>query len=188
MKRQLTIVGQVTDVEGRKWDVCDVRPTKHGFSLLFGVPEVDQGVLYGLNASLIATEELWHFWDANRTELHGFLFDLPAGRTTLKRMRSRLGFHFHHDQWDFWIDRAEELHSLPAQEFAEKHGVTIERVFEWRRRIVGKVARETGWWRTPRVLKILLSDLSLSQAGKKLRISISQTHRLRERAKAEAGE
>ncbi|MBL8236397.1 MAG: hypothetical protein JNM66_03200 [Bryobacterales bacterium] len=188
MKRKVTIVGQVTDIEGRKWDVCEVRPTKHGFSLLFGIPEVDQGVLYGLNFSLIATQELWDFWDANRTELHGFVFDLSAGRTTLKRMRSRLGFHFRHDHWDFWMDRADELNSLPTYVFAEKYGVTEQRVREWRYRVLGQTARDIGWWRKPRVLKILLSELSLSQAGKKLGISISQAHRLRKRAIAEAGQ
>lgn len=154
--------------------------------MCFGIPEVDQGQLYGRFPSLIATEELWAFWDKNRTALHGFLFDLPAGRTTLKRMRSRLGFHFHRDQWDFWRDRAEELKSLSAREFAAKYEVDLNLVMEWRLRVVGKTARKPGWWRAPRVMKTLLSDSTLSEAGKKLRISISQTKRLRDRAKAES--
>ena len=37
---------------------------------------------------LIATQALQDFWIANRTRGHGFLFVLPAGRTTRKRLRS----------------------------------------------------------------------------------------------------
>jgi DNA-directed RNA polymerase specialized sigma subunit len=63
------------------------------------------------------------------------------------------------------------------------HGVVKKVAFERRLKMVGKRAREIGWWRKPRVRKILLSDVTLSEAGRKLGISTSQSKRLRDRAK-----
>lgn len=182
--RKSVVVGQVADVEGFRWDVCDVRPTKYGFALLYGVREDDHP---GGRHHLIATDELYRFWDANRTKSHGFLFDLPGGRTTLKRMRKRLGFHFHNDSWNFWLDRTAELEALSAREFAAKYEVSFDMVSEWRLKVLGRTAREPNWWRKKKVLKVLLSGITLREVGMKLDISISQAKRLRDRLKQEPG-
>jgi len=186
MKRKYPIVGQVRDLDGDLWDIRDVRDTKHGFDLYFGTPANDHGAYRGGPPRQIATNALRKFWQVNRTKGHGFLYDLPAGRTTLKRVRKRLGFHYLDDLTEFWTDRIEDLGSLPAREFAEKHGVEVDVAFERRLTMVGKRAREIGWWRKPKIRKILLSGLTLSQVGRKLGISISQSKRLRDRAKQES--
>lgn len=183
--RKFPKCGEIRDVNGQLWDVRDVRTTKHGFDLLFGTVSDDYSPGTCGLPRLIATQALWDFWDANCTKMHGFLFDLPAGRTTLKRMRKKLGFNWHDDTDDFWQERIEDLASLPVREFAAKHAVAADVVSDRRRQLVGKRARDIGWWRKPKHLKILLSDRTLSQAGRKLGIGISQTKRLRDRAKQE---
>jgi hypothetical protein len=185
MKRKSTILGQVRDVEGGLWDVRQIRDTKHGFDLLFGSPAPRLGSYRGGLPRLIATRPLIDFWEANRTKHDGVLYDLPAGRTTLKRMRHRFGFHYLDDLSQFWKDRIEDLETLSAREFAMRHKVDVEVAIDTRRRLLGKRTRDLGWWRKPRPLKILLSNISLSQMGRKLRISISQAKRLRDRARRE---
>jgi hypothetical protein len=182
MKRKFPILGQVRDVEGGEWDVLDIRDTKHGFDLLFGSPRPRVGY-WGGPPRLIATQPLIDFWQANRTKHDGVLYDLPAGRTTLKRMRHRLGFHYLDDLSQFWKDRIEDLETLSAREFAMRHKVDVEVAIDTRRRLLGRRTRDPGWWRKARPLKILLSNISLSQMGRKLRISISQAKRLRDRAR-----
>ncbi len=183
MKRQAKILGQVRDVEGSLWDVRQIRDTKHGFDLLFGSPEPRLGSYRGGLPRLIATQPLIDFWEANRTKRDGVLFDLPAGRTTLKRVRRHLGFHNLDDISEFWKERIEDLEALSAREFAIRHEVDIQVVFDTRRKLLGKRARDPGWWRKPRPLKILRSNITLREMGEKLDISITQAKRLRDRAR-----
>jgi hypothetical protein len=154
--------------------------------LLFGSPEARLGSYKGGLPRLIATRELIDFWEANRTKHDGVLFDLPAGRTTLKRVRHRFGFNSLDDRSEFWVERIEDLETLSAREFAMRHKVEVEVAIDTRRRLFGRRTRDPGWWRKPRPLKILLSNISLSQMGRKLRISISHAKRLRDRARRES--
>ncbi|MGD0498433.1 MAG: hypothetical protein ABSC23_08350 [Bryobacteraceae bacterium] len=183
MKPNPKIIGHVRDVEGGLWDVRQIRDTKHGFDLLFGSPAPRLGSYRGGLPRLIATRPLIDFWDANRTKHDGVLYDLPAGRTTLKRVRHRLGFHYLHDLSKFWKERIEDLKTLSAREFAMRHGVGVLVVRETRTRLLGRRARKLNWWRKPRPLKILRSNISLNAMGKKLRISITHAKRLRDRAR-----
>jgi hypothetical protein len=48
--------------------------------------------------------QLGLFWKANTV-----LFDLPAGRTTLKRVWRRLGFRYLDDLSEFWKSCIEDL-------------------------------------------------------------------------------
>jgi hypothetical protein len=180
--RKYPIFGQVTDVDGDVWDVRDARGTKHGFELYFGSPANDHGAYSGGLPRLIATRALWEFWDANRVKSHGFLFDLPAGRTTLKRVRRRFGFNFDQDWEEFWEDRLEDLALLTPRKFAAKHGVTVENAFDRRTKMLGTRARPIGWWRKPEIVAVLLSGLYLREMGEKLDISSSQAFRLRRQA------
>lgn len=183
VKRKYPVLGQVRDVEGGLWDVREIRDTKYGFDLLFGSPvsriENEQNGL----PRLIATKPLKEFWEVNRTKHGGVIFDLPAGRTTLKRVRRRLGFNFLKDQSKFWKERIGDLKTLSAREFAARHDVDVRVVFETRTKVIGRRARQLGWWRKPKALKVLLSDLTLREMGGKLGISISQAKRLRDRAR-----
>jgi hypothetical protein len=185
--RQFPKVGEIRDVDGHLWDVRDIRSTKYGFNLCYGTLANDP-IPYGGGGlpRLIDTEALRDFWDANRTTHCGLLFDLPAGRTTLKRARKRLGFNFHDDTQEFWRDRMGDLELLPAREFAARHGVQRAVALDRRRGIFGTQTRATGWWRKPKFVKILLSDLTLTRAGRKLGISITHTKRLRDRVQQES--
>ena len=185
MKRKATILGQVRDVDGGLWDVRDIRDTKHGFDLLFGSPTPRLGSYRGGPPRLIATQPLVDFWEANRTTCGGILFDLPAGRTTLKRVRRRLGFHYRDDLSDFWQERIKDLETLSTRAFATRHNVDALVVSETRLRLLGRRAREPDWWRKARPLKILRSNITLREMGEKLSISISQAKRLSDRARRE---
>lgn len=175
------ILGQVQDVEGAVWDVRDIRTTKHGFDLLFGSPASMPIHRWGL-PRLIATKSLYDFWDANRTKRDGAIYDLPAGRTTIKRIRHRLGFHSLKDLSKFWRARIKDLQELNAREFAAKHSVPIFTVFEMRYRLLGRKARNLDWWHDATALEVLRSDITLREMGEKLDISISHAKRLRDRA------
>ncbi len=180
------VCGEVKDVDGTLWDVRDVRDTRHGFDLCFGTPAGDHGAFRGGLPRLIATEPLRDFWEANQIKGHGFLFDLPAGRTTLKRVRRRLGFNQRDDTRDFFADRVGELESLPVREFAARHGVARAVACDWRRRILGKRTRPSGWWRRAKFLRVLHAGLTLIETGRRLGIGISHAKRLRDRARLEA--
>jgi hypothetical protein len=185
MRRNPKILGQVRDVEGSLWDVREIRDTKHGFDLLFGSPEPRLGSYRGGLPRLIATKPLVEYWKANRTRHDGTLFDLPAGRTTLKRLRRHLGFDYHDDLSEFWQERIEDLKTMSAREFAARHHVDLQVVFETRLRLLGVRARKPGWWRKPPILKILRSGITLREIGEKLDISITHAKRIRDRAPKE---
>jgi hypothetical protein len=181
-----TVLSRVQDVEGCFWDVLEMRDTKHGFDLLFGAPAPQTGSdSFGI-PRLIVTQPLFDFWDAHRTTYNGLLFDLPAGRTTLKRARHRLGFNRQLDLSNFWQQHIEDLKALSAREFAARHDVDLKVVWETRLKLLGRSARELDWWRKTRPLKILRSKITLREMGEKLSISISQAKRLSDRARAEA--
>src|SRR5579875_1819772 len=176
------ILGTVRDVEGSLWDVRAIRETKHGFDLLFGSPSASHLQSYrGGLPRLIATQALYDFWHANRTMHDGAIFDLPAGRTTLKRVRRRLGFNYLDDKADFWQKRIEDLCTLSAREFAARHNVDIHVASESRRKLIGKRARDLGWWTHPSSLQVLQSKITLREMGERLNISTSQAHRLKYR-------
>jgi hypothetical protein len=180
------IVGETKDVDGYRWDIRDIRTTRHGFDLYFGTPNNDHGAYReGGNRALILTEALLSFWQENRLKGHGFLFDLPAGRTTLKRARRKLGLNFLDDRAEFWMDRVEDLGSLSVREFSARHEVGKDVTSSWRLKIVGPVARQLDWWQTPAIRKILLSGMTLIRVGRSLGISTSHAFRLRIKAQQE---
>lgn len=185
-KLPFELIMRVRDVDGAYWDVYEARPSKHGFSVLYGLPVSELGDLRGGNLQLIATHELVQFWEANITKRDGIIFDLPAGRTTLKRMRRRLGFHWNDDMRQFWLDRIDDLRNLSAREFAERHGVNVDLVFDSRLRVLGPVAREPGWWTNARTLNVLKWNVPLRVIGRELDISISHAKRLKSRALSKA--
>ena len=144
MTLKFPICGQVQDVDRTLWDVRDVRTTKHGFDLHFGTPADEHGSYRGGLPRLIATKELWNFWDDNRSRGDGLLYDLPAGRTTLKRVRRRLGFNFVDDREDMWSRRVEDLASMLPRDFARKYGIKRSLAFGRRRKMTGTRVRSLG--------------------------------------------
>lgn len=136
--------GQVRDVDGILWDVSEVRATKHGFDLYFGKTKDDRRFYCGGPGKLIVTDALWYFWFDTRTTGSGSRYDLPATPGTLMRARKRHGFHTRNDAKQFWIERSDDLNSLPIRAFAAIHGVNPYSAKSWRYKLRGKPARESG--------------------------------------------
>jgi hypothetical protein len=176
------VLFQVRDVDNDLCDVRDVRPTKHGFDLLYG-SRVYRLTNHRNNPGLIVTKQLFDYWEANKTRRDGVLFDLPAGRTTLKRARSRCGFNHNRDLKDYWTEHIPELQTLSAREFAARHNLNVQLVRGSRFRVLGRRARDLNWWRTPETLAILRSAITLREIGEKLGIGTTHAQRLRERAR-----
>ena len=181
-KHTYPVLFQVRDVENDLWDVREIRATRHGFDVLYGSP-VYRLSNYRSGPCLIVTKELFAHWEANKTNRDGALFDLPAGRTTLKRARSRLGLNDNQDLKDYWNERIHELETLSAREFAARHNLDVGLVFDSRLRVLGKRARELNWWRTPDTLDILRSNITLREVGEKLGIGTTHAKRLRDRTR-----
>ncbi len=179
------IVGQTTAIDGTEWYIRDVRPTKHGFDLYYGSPVDRRGPNHGNGlCRLIDTRELFDFWDRNRLKIDGTVFNLPAGRTTLKRARARMGFNNREDYDQFWMDHMDELRELTPLQFGRKYGIAKAVVKDWRFKLLGRTARELGWWKTPGTIRILTAGLTFKETGKLLGIGITHAKRLRTQAQA----
>ena len=173
---------------GLEWDIKEARATKYGFDLYYG-RRTNAGQYYASGPyRLIYTNELKTFWEQCALKYDGTIFDLPAGRTTLKRARLALGFNWEKDSERFWRKHKEDMQALTPRAFEKKHRdheVTGRRMSEWRRKIIGVRARQLDWWREPEVLKLLLSEeKSLNQMRAVLGEKISVTHAQRLRLKA----
>jgi hypothetical protein len=178
-------LGEIRDLDNTVWDVREIRPTKHGFDMLYGTRTLGRGVLSGGKPRLIATIDLMEFWSVNGTRRDGILFDLPEGHRALDSMRAQLGFNFLEATHAFWNDRIDDLRSLPAKEFAARHGVSQSAAMSRRYRLFGSTKRPRGWWRNRKVLSLLLSSQTLRKVASKLGISNCHVFHLRARAKQE---
>ncbi len=174
---------QTFDVNGTLWEVREARPTKHDFDLLFGrLVDAPLGSYMGGGPNrLIVTPALLAYWEVRRFQ-EGETYDLPAGRTTIKRVRQRLKFNFFRDRSARWRQRLPDLKILPIREFAKRYDVPIDIAKAWRFHLLGRSARLLNWWHDPAVLEVLLSGKTLRAIGETLGISTSQVHRLRSRA------
>jgi hypothetical protein len=174
---------------GLEWDIKEARATKYGFDLYYGRRTNAEQYYASGPYRLIYTNELKAFWEQCALKHDGTIFDLPAGRTTLKRARVALGFNWDKDSDRFWRKQEHDMRTLTPREFAKKHKdreLTGDRMSAWRLRIIGGRARPFGWWQKPELIKLLLSDdKSLSQLRAEIgeKISTSQAHRLRLKAK-----
>jgi len=174
---------QAYDVHGTLWEVREARPTKHGFDLLYGKlvnPPVASCYSGGPNR-LIVTPALLNYWETHRLE-EGRIYDIPAGRTTIKRARLRLHLNFVRERTALWRKRLPDLQNLSIREFSKRHNVPVEIAKAWRYKMFGRIARPLNWWHDPAVLEELLSGKTLKAIGVNLGISTSQVHRLRARA------
>lgn len=191
--RNLEVI-TIKDALGLEWDIKEARPTKYGFDIYYGKRKDATGYDVGGPNRLIYTIELKEFWKRCASKHDGTIFDLPAGRTTLKRARVALGFNWDTDSEKFWRKHKGDMIALTPREFEEKHkdqALTGDRMSFWRLRIVGGRARPLGWWKEPAVLKLLLTEeKSLNEVRAELKkklkeqISTSQVFRLRRQAKA----
>ncbi len=171
---------QIFDVDGSLWEVREARATKYGFDLLFGYPGNSHLPPRLIGPSrLIATPALVNFWETYRTE-EGYIYDLPAGRSTIKRLRRRLKLNLPVDRRKLWKKRAIDLKTLPTNDFAERYNVSKTVSTDWRYRIFGRTTRPDNWWRHPEALAVLRKKgLKLKEIALALKITTSHAHRLR---------
>jgi hypothetical protein len=95
----------IKDAVGLEWDIKEARATKYGFDLYYGKRKDPTQYDAGGPNRLIYTNELKTFWENCALKHDGTIFDLPAGRTTLKRARLALGFNWDKDSEKFWRKR-----------------------------------------------------------------------------------
>ncbi len=162
----------IKDALGLEWDINEARPTKYGFDLYYGKRKDAGQYDAGGPNRLIYTEDLKAFWENCALKHDGTIYDVPAGRTTLKRARMALGFNWDTDSQKFWRKHKHDLITLTPREFEQKHkdrAITGDRMKSWRLKIVGGRARPLGWWKKPEVLTLLLSEVkSLNQVRAEL--------------------
>ncbi len=173
---------------GLEWDIKEARATNYGFDLYYGRRHNPGPYEVCGPLRLIYSNELKTFWEKCALRHDGTIFDLPAGRTTLKRARIALGFNWDKDSERFWRKHKEDMRTLTPRQFEKKHkdlDLTGDRMSAWRLRMLGGRARQLDWWRTPETLKVLLAEgatLKQIRAGIKEKISSSHAHRLRLKA------
>ncbi len=90
---------EVRDVNDLRWQVRETRPTKYGFDLLLGF--LVNSDLPSPNSPqpprLIPTRKLVAFWKRRSNEGKG-IYDLPATRAVLTKLRISLGFNHREDR------------------------------------------------------------------------------------------
>ena len=177
MARHAIVVGSVIDFEGRSWDVREFRRTKYGFDLAIGWPDGRRGKGYG-GPALIPTIELIEYWNSAAVR-RGAIYDLPMGRTAIKRLRLVLGMNFYEDVEGWWLDRKKDLDSLRGSHFAKKHGAHESEISQAHTRLIGPRLRARGWWREKTNAEVLLSSLPIREIAQKLKVSDGSARRLR---------
>lgn len=154
MGRVARIIGTAADIWDDVWDVREARPTSHGFDLLFGWPAgTPRGKGGAGGPRIIVTQDLAAHLESIRQSpgKHG----LPAGSTTVKRLRRLLGHHGQIDRAAWWEDRADDLADLTIEQFATRHGVSIGAAVNARHALFGPTLRPAGWWRAADVVSAL---------------------------------
>lgn len=180
--RTATIIGSRNDVFGCRWDVRELRPTNHGFQLAIGWPirhgERMSGKGYG-GPRIIPTRALYRYWRKCQLARDGSIYDLPASRRALQRVRRILGFNFYSANRRWWEDRLCDLSTLTGAEFARLHDVCESDVSLAYKEIFGSRNRPRFWWREQEVASLLLSDTPHYQIAETLDISVGASRRLR---------
>jgi len=178
MARRATIIDLITDAFGDEWDVREYRPTMHGFDLAFGWP-ADQlrgpGQAGGPRA--ILTEDLVLYLAAHRDRPKDI--QLPVGRTAIKRLRRILGHHWQIDRAAWWEARVDDLSDLTIEDFCRRHGVSAGAAVNARHALFGPALRPPGWWKSPDIAAIIISDRPRAQVAEELGISVGSLGRLR---------
>jgi hypothetical protein len=174
------ILGKVTDAFGVRWDIGEIRPTKHGFPILLGWRQGHpRGPCFG-RSSVILTRALARYLKSVRA--NPAKADLPISFASIVNLRKRLGHHWTKDRRRWWEKRQEDLSQLTEPQFGKKYRRKSSVVRYARIRFVGRIRRPEGWWQTDETLAVLQSAKAHRIAAKELGISFMMVRRLRERA------
>jgi hypothetical protein len=183
MARTALLIGHTRDVFGQAWDVREERPTAHGFPLRFGWPCLDDGEPqrgkgYG-GPRLIPTRALYRYWWRLGMRRDGSIYDLPVGKTAIKRLRRMLGLNMYDLHRHWWMERIAELHDLSCTAFATKYELDLSTVSEARKEFFGTRIRPARWWELPEYTAMLTANLATGKIADELKIAPSSVRRLR---------
>lgn len=180
MARHATIVDNILDVYGDRWDVREYREGP-GFSLAIGWPEGKRGQGKG-GPRVIVTPELLGYFAQHRWRggVQKMADELPIGNNAIKRIRRVVGHNIYDDTTNWWIDRMEELLTMTGAEFAEKYGKSEAACSLARSLIFGeRRCRARRWWLTEPTKSILLSDYPVAIQADLLDLPAGSVRRLR---------
>lgn len=166
----------VEDYWGDPWSVAESRLTDYGHDVLLGWPSPLPPGPRGRPKTIVTTA-LAATLEAYRTNPSDLR--LPVGATTIKRLRAALGHNRYLDRRQWWEDRADDLADLTLDEFARRHGVTAGAASRAATALWGPALRPAGWWRTPEVAAILLSEAPSGEIAIRLDIAAGSVRRLR---------
>jgi hypothetical protein len=176
------ILGKVTDAFGVLWEIGEIRPTKLGFPILLGWRQGHpRGRCFG-RSSVILTRALARY--LKRIRANPAKAELPISFASIVNLRKRLGHHWTKDRRRWWEERHEDLSTLTEPQFSKKYHRKASVVRYARIRVVGRIRRPEGWWRTDETLAVLRSARSHRLAAKELGISFMMVRRLRDQAKS----
>ena len=178
MARHATIIGQIRDCNGFQWDVREIRPSSHDFSLYFGWPHGQRGKGYG-GPRLIPTRELRAYWRYHSLDRNGAIFDLPAAPTTLKRVRRIFGFDSYGAHHKWWLERIDDLCNLSGAHFARKYDVHESDVSVVAKSFFGPKIRPTRWYLEPETFLLLTGSSPHAFVAMELGITLGASRRLR---------
>jgi hypothetical protein len=183
MARTATLIGKAKDAWGDMWDVRESRPTAHGFDILIGWPEGLRGKGFG-GPRAIATPQLLAYMELHSLDRDGSIYDLPVGRTTVRRLRRLMGMNYYEASYDWWIERMPDLALMDGVEFARLHGVHGAAVSIWRKELLGeKRLRDPFWWKEDPAKSLLLSGYPSAYIADRLEIAASTVRVLRRKLK-----
>ncbi len=185
--RQLT----VRDIWGDRWYVSERRPTPYGFAVYMGWPNSPDGPQKGGKAAVIVTAPLAAHIRANLQR--PYFLPLPMGDNARRRVRQLLGAD--HRAWTdtrlaWWIDRIDDLATLPAIRFVAKHEasawtrngkMSTTLVCLMRIALLGHQRRPLGWWKSPAVQALVHSALPIRIIAEQLRLSPFTVYGVRQR-------
>lgn len=103
------IAGRVNDFNKAPWNVCELRPTKHGFDLYFGTRRDTYRAPYSSPSTLMVRRALRDFRHANRAKGLRFFLDLPVSSSALELALRRLRLNHREDVKAFWNERVQDL-------------------------------------------------------------------------------
>ena len=102
MARKAQILCHVKDYNGETHAVREIRPTAHGFDVYFGWPATLQRGQGAGGPRIIITPELAKYLFATR--LAPGKYDLPVGKTVIKKCRKELELNWFSDRAEWWLD------------------------------------------------------------------------------------
>ena len=176
---------QIIDVVGSVWNIRQSRPSKHGFPLLFGYPAFTPSYRRKPAGKyhLIATPALLKYWQ-NCPQKNEDIFDLPAGASTLARLRQSLRRKFVSLQLAPQRQQGAQTSMRAIRDFAARFDVSLEEAQDWHFFLLDPLTRPVAWWKEPAALAVFRSPLTLREMAETLRISEAQAGRLKLRALA----